>query len=354
MDTDALEQRARSLIEPMAYDYFAAGSDDEITARDNVEAWRRIRFLPHVLRDVSSVSTSAHLFGTDLPAPILIAPMAAQRLAHPEGERAMARAAAEAGTVMIVSTMATVAMEEVAAAAPGAPRWFQFYVHRDREMSADLVRRAADAGYEAVVLTVDLPVLGRRRKDEINRFELPEGMQMENLAVSIDSMHGSGLGEYSDAAFDPSLTFDDIEWVRSIADLPVIVKGVMRPDDADSCVAAGADAIVVSNHGGRQLDGVVATADALPPIVDAVAGRVPVLVDGGIRGGYDVARALCLGADAVLVGRPLLWGLAVGGARGAQAVLDELKSELTRSMALLGVTSVGDLDRSLLVSVART
>lgn len=248
---------------------------------------------------------------------------------------------------MVVSTMATVAMEEVASAAPDGHRWFQVYVHRDREMSGDLVRRAVDSGYEAVVLTVDLPVLGRRRKDEINRFELPEGMRMENLAISIDSMHGSGLGEYSDAAFDASLTFDDIEWVKSFG-LPVIIKGVVRADDAARCVDAGADGIVVSNHGGRQLDGVVATADALAAVVDAVSDRAKVLVDGGIRGGYDVAKALCLGADAVFVGRPLLWGLAVGGDEGAAAVLAEMTSEFTRSLALLGITDPQALDRTLI------
>jgi len=348
MDARDLEEQARTLISQMAFDYFVAGSDDELTLHDNVDAWARQRFMPHVLRDVSTVSTAAEVLGTEVSAPILIAPMAAQRMAHPEGELAMARAAAEAGTVMVVSTMATATMEDVAAAAPDAPRWFQFYIHRDREMSADLIRRAAAAGYDAVVLTVDLPVLGRRRRDDINRFELPDGMKMENLAVSIDSMHGSGLGEYSDAAFDPSLTPDDIEWVRSVCGLPVVVKGVLRADDADVCVRAGADAVIVSNHGGRQLDGVIATADALSAVVEAVGSQVPVLVDGGIRGGYDVAKALCLGATAVLVGRPALWGLAVGGADGVVDVLCELTSELSRSMALLGVTSVPALGADLL------
>jgi 4-hydroxymandelate oxidase len=348
VDVDALAARAQPLIDTMAYEYFAAGSDDEDTLRDNVEAWRRIRFLPHVLRDVSSVTTTANVLGTAVSSPILFAPMAAQRMAHPDGERAMAVAASEADTVMIVSTMATTSLEETAAAAPGASRWFQFYVHRDREMSADLVLRAVAAGYEAVVLTVDLPVLGRRRRDEINRFELPSGMRMENLAVSIESMQGSGLGEYSDAAFDASLSFDDIGWIRSLTDLPIVVKGVLRSDDAVASVQAGADAVIVSNHGGRQLDGVVASADALPAIVDALDNTVPVLVDGGIRGGYDVARALALGATAVLVGRPFLWGLAVGGSEGARGVFDEFASEFVRTMALLGVTSVDQLDRSLL------
>lgn len=348
MDVDSLRERARDLIDPIAFDYFVAGADDEATLADNRAAWGRIRFLPRVLRDVTAVSTATEVLGARLSAPILVAPMAAQRMAHHEGERAMARAAADVGTVMVVSTMATVTMEDVAVAAPGAPRWFQLYVHRDREMSADLVRRAAAAGYEAVVLTVDLPVIGRRRLDEINRFALPEGMRMENLAVSIDSMEGSGLGEYSDAAFETALTFDDIGWVRSIADLPVVVKGVLHPDDASDCVAAGADAVVVSNHGGRQLDGAIAAADALEAVAAAVGGRVPVLVDGGIRGGYDVARALCLGADAVMVGRPFLWGLAVGGAGGAAAVFTELAAELGRTMALLGVTAVDDLVPALL------
>ncbi len=347
MDVAALEARARPLIDSTAFDYFAGGSDDEITLRDNDAAWRKVRFLPHVLRDVAKVSTKTELLGTALDTPILIAPMAAQKLAHTAGETAMARAASEAGTIMVVSTMGTVSLEEIAANSD-APRWFQLYMHRDRGLSSDLAQRAAAAGYGAIVLTVDLPVLSNRRKDVANRFDLPEGMIMENLAVSIDSMHGSGLGEYTDEAFDPSLTPEDIGWIESVTDLPVIVKGVLRPDDAVIAVDAGATAVIVSNHGGRQLDGAIASADALPAIVDAVADRVPVLVDGGIRGGYDVAKAFCLGVSAVLVGRPILWGLAIDGAAGAKSVLDELTAELRRTLALLGVTSVSELDRSLI------
>ena len=347
MDVAALEARARPLIDSTAFDYFAGGSDDEITLRDNDAAWRRVRFLPRVLRDVATVSTKTELLGTALDTPILIAPMAAQKLAHADGETAMAHAAAEAGTIMIVPTMGTVSLEEIAATSD-APRWFQLYMHRDRSLSSDLVQRAAEADYQAIVLTVDLPVLSNRRKDVANRFDLPEGMMMENLAVSIDSMHGSGLGEYTDEAFDPSLTPEDIGWIESLTDLPVVVKGVLRPDDAAIAVDAGAAAVIVSNHGGRQLDGAIASADALPAIVDAIADRVPVLVDGGIRGGYDVAKAIALGASAVLVGRPMLWGLAIDGAAGAKGVLDELTSELARTLALLGATSVGRLDRSLI------
>jgi 4-hydroxymandelate oxidase len=348
MDVSALEARARRVLDPVAYDYFAAGADDGATLRDNEEAWRRMRLLPRVLRDVSQVGTGSSLLGTAMSAPILVAPMAVQRLAHDDGEAAMARAAAATGTIMVVSTMSTVTLEDVAAAAPDAPRWFQVYVHRDRGITTDVVGRAVAAGFEALVLTVDLPVVGRRRKDEINRFDLPAGMTVANLEVSLGAAHGSGLAEYSDAAFDRSLTFDDIGWLADLSGLPVVVKGVLRADDAVACVDAGAAAVIVSNHGGRQLDGAVASADALAPVVDALAGRAPALVDGGIRGGYDVLRALALGAAAVLVGRPLLWGLAVGGEDGAAEVMRELVSELERAMALCGATGLADLDRSLL------
>lgn len=347
MDVKALEARARQALSRSAYDYFAGGADDELTVADNEAAWRRVRLLPHVLRDVSSVTTTTELLGTPMSAPILIAPLAAQSLADDEGERATARAAARSDTIMVVSTMATVSLEDVAAAAPDSPRWFQIYVHRDRDLSEDLLRRAGVAGYEAVVLTVDVPVISRRRRDEVNRFELPEGMEMANLKASFESLHGSALAEYTESAFDPSLTPDDIGWIKSVVDLPVVVKGVLRPDDALLAVAAGADAIVVSNHGGRQMDGAVATADALPDVVDAVGDGVPVLVDGGIRGGHDVLRALAMGASAVLVGRPVLWGLAIGGEQGVADVLEELQTELTRAMALCGLASLDLVDRSL-------
>lgn len=349
MDVEALEARAKPLIaQESAYHYFAGGSDDERTLRDNIEAWARIRFLPHVLRDVSSVTTATEVLGTNLDTPIIVAPMAAQKLAHPTGERGMAEAAAAAGTVMVVSTMATTSLEDVAAAAPDAPRWFQFYVHRDRGLSSDLVSRAEAAGYEAVVLTVDVPVYSRRRREEIHRFELPDGVRMENVEAALKSVGGSALAEYTEFTFDPGLTFDDIGWIRSLTNLPVLVKGVLRADDAVASVEAGAAGVIVSNHGGRQLDGAIASADALPAVADAVGDRAALLVDGGIRGGYDVAKALCLGAQAVLVGRPMLWGLAVNGAAGAQSVLDELTTEFATTLALLGVTSPSALDLSLI------
>jgi 4-hydroxymandelate oxidase len=301
-----------------------------------------------VLRDVSSVSTAHDLLGVRIAAPILVAPMAFQRLAHPDGERAMARAAAHSGIPMVVSTMSTVTLEEVAAAAPESVRWFQFYVHRDRDLSRRLLERAEVSGCAAVVLTVDLPVVGRRRKDEANRFALPPGMTAANLEASLLSRTGSALSEYG--AFDSSLTPDLLEWIATVTGLPLFVKGVLRADDAMLVADAGAAGIIVSNHGGRQLDGAIATADALPAIAEAVQGRVPLLVDGGIRSGVDVLRALALGASAVLVGRPFLWGLAVEGEAGVEAVFTELRDELARAMALCGSRTIGEIDRSLVVA----
>ena len=275
--------------------------------------------------------------------------MAFQRLAHDDGEIGMARAAARAGTVMVVSTFATTSLEDVAAAAPAADRWFQLYVHSDRGLTADLVERAAAAGYRAIVLTVDAQMLGKRRRDERNRFALPEGFTAANLGRPMRSEGTEGSSLHADfaAAMDPSLSFSDLEWLAGLSDLPLVIKGILRADDAAACVEHGASAVAVSNHGGRQVDGAVATADALEPIVDAVADRVPVLVDGGIRGGSDVVRALSLGASAVLLGRPALWGLAAGGEDGAFGVLSELASETRSTMGLSGARRVADLDRSM-------
>lgn len=347
MDSARLEALARPKIDPTAFDYFAGGADDELTLGANEAAWRAIEFLPHVMRDVSEVDCRTTVLGCDLPAPVLIAPMAAQRLAHPDGEIAMARAAAASGTVMVVSTLSTTSLEDIAAAEPAAPRWFQLYCHKDRGITRDLLRRAREANYRAVVLTVDLPVVGRRRRDEINGFALPHDMAMVNVAVTLNRAEGSALAGYGDAAFDRTITPADLSWIAEASGMPVMVKGVLRPDDARAVVGEGAAGVIVSNHGGRQLDGAVATARALPAVTEAVAGRVPVLVDGGIRGGYDVVKAIALGAKAVLVGRPLLWGLAVGGAAGVSAVLEEFTSELLRTMALCGCAKLDHIERDL-------
>lgn len=354
MDLEQLQEQARAVMSPSGYGYYVGGADDEVTLADNVAAWGRMRLRYHVLRDVSKVSTETTLFGTPVSLPVLVAPTGYHKLAHEQGEAATARGAEAAGTIMCVSTLATTSLEDVAAAAPDAPRWFQLYVRKDREFSGELIERSVAAGYRALVFTVDLPVVGHRRRDEANAFTLPEGMQMANVRQEVPSGEGSGLVAYGAAELDPALTFDDIGWVKEHGgDLPVLVKGIVRGDDAVDAIEAGADGIIVSNHGGRQLDHAVATADALPEVIQEVQGRVPVLVDGGVRRGTDVVKAVALGAEAVLIGRPILWGLAAGGADGVRAVLDGFGEELERAMALCGVTSLEEISEDL-VTTART
>jgi 4-hydroxymandelate oxidase len=349
---DELEAAAAAVLEPAALDYFRGGADDERTLDDNIAAWRRLRLRPHVLRDVSVVDGSTTVLGTPVATPVLVAPTAFHRLASSDGESATAVGTAAAGSVMVLSTMSTQPLETVAAAAPDAARWFQLYVHHDREWTAALAKRAADAGYRALVLTVDVPVLGRRRRDERHGFGLPPGVSAAHTLGPIapaGTADGSGLATYLGAALDAALGFDDLAWLREVSGLPVVVKGVLRGDDARRCVDAGAAAVVVSNHGGRQLDSAVATADALPEVVDAVEGRAEVYVDGGIRTGTDVLKALALGARAVLVGRLAVYGLAVGGADGVADVIRALDDELRRAMALCGAARLSDLTPDLVV-----
>ncbi len=346
-----LEAIARTKIERTAWDYYAGGADDEVTLRENVAAYGRLRLLPRAFVDVSSVTLATTVLGTPIAFPVLVAPLACQRLAHPDGEQATARGAAASGTIMVVSTLATTRLEDVAAAAPDAPRWFQLYVYKDRGLTRSLVERAVAAGYRAIVLTVDTPRLGRRERDVRNAFTLPPGLELANFAGDVaktPSTEGaSGLASYASANLDDAVTWDDLAWLRSLSELPLAVKGVVRADDARRAVDAGARAIVVSNHGGRQLDGTIATIDALPAVADAIAGRAELYVDGGIRRGTDVLKALARGARAVLLGRPILWGLGAGGAAGVAGALALLRAELDHALALAGCPSVHDVPRDL-------
>jgi isopentenyl diphosphate isomerase/L-lactate dehydrogenase-like FMN-dependent dehydrogenase len=334
------------------WDYYAGGADDELTVRDNRAAYARRKLRPRVLVDVSRLDLGTTVLGIPVAAPVLIAPLAFQKMAHPHGEAGTARAAAAAGTLMIVSTLSTTRLEEVAAAAPGAPRWFQLYVYKERAVAAELARRAGDAGYRALVLTVDTPRLGRRERDLRNGFTLPHGLSMANfegaLAEGPDATPGaSGFGTYAAANLDTALTWNAIAWLRSMSSLPVVVKGILTAEDARLAVAHGAAAIVVSNHGGRQLDGTPATLDVLAEVVDAVGGTCEVYVDGGIRRGTDVVKALALGARAVLLGRPVLWGLAHAGDAGVARVLSLLFGEIEHALALCGRPGVHALGRDL-------
>jgi len=337
---DPLQQRARELLPDAAYDYFAAGSGQEHTLAANVAAWAELTLRPRVLRDVSHVDLSTTVLGEPVPHPILVAPTATHRLGHAEGELATACGAARAGSLMVIATRASVTLEAIAAAAPDAQRWFQVYVMRDRAWTRELVERAAAAGATALVLTGDTPYIGSKRHTRIGTLLVPDDVAMANRPSRAPIEQGDQQ--------DPSITFDTIGWLRELSGLPVIVKGVLRGDDARRCVDAGASAVVVSNHGGRQLDGAVATARALPEVVAAVSDEAEVYVDGGIRRGIDVLRALALGARAVLIGRPVLWGLITGGADGVAAVLDQLRDELHEAAALAGAATVAEITEDLL------
>ena len=325
------EQLAERKLDLNAHAYFAGGAGDEVTLRDNLAAFERRKLRPRVLVDVSSISTATTILGTDVALPILIAPLAMQRMAHPEGELATARAAAAAGTIMCLSTAATARPAEVAAAAPGAPRWFQVYVFVDRSETEALIAEAVESAFAALVLTVDTPYLGRRERDLRIDFKVPE-----HLTVTGDLFGGH---------FDTGLSWHDLEWLAGYS-LPVVVKGILTAEDARLACEHGAAAVVVSNHGGRQLDGVSSSLDALEEVVDTVDGRAEVLLDGGVRRGTDVLKALALGARGVLIGRAMVWGLAVAGEDGVMHVLQLLREEVELGLALLGCASPADVTRS--------
>ena len=318
---------------PLAY--YSGGACDERTLADNVAAFARYKLMPRVLVDVSNVDTATSVAGTAVSMPILVAPVALQRMAHPDGEPGMARAAADADTVMCLSTIATATPAEVAEAAPDAPRWFQVYSFKDREITRHLVDQALETGYKALVLTVDAPRAGRRERDFREHFTIPEGIDMPAVTAATGRTAGITVQEVF-GLVDDSLTWSGVEHIAKHSPVPVLVKGVHAPADARLAVEHGAAGVIVSNHGGRQLDNVPSAIDLLEPVVQEVGGETEVLVDGGIRRGTDVAVALALGARAVLVGRPALWGLAVGGEAGARRVLQILRDELELALALLG------------------
>lgn len=338
LDLDRLEARARERLPADVYDYYAGGAELETTLREATAAWRGWRLRPRVLRGVSTVELGTSLLGSGVRTPIGVAPWAYQAMATPEGELATARGAAVAGALMTVSTSATHALEEVRAATEG-PAWFQLYRLHSTAHTEDLARRAGDAGYRALVLTVDLPLLGRRLRDLRHGFALPADLRMANHPPA--GCERPGLRSLETATW----TFDDVARFGEISGLPVVVKGVLRGDDAVRCVQAGAAAVWVSTHGGRQADPVVPSAAALPEVVAAVGDEVEVYADGGLRAGSDVLTALALGARAVFLGRPVIWGLAAAGQAGVTAVLDGLTAELAHTMALCGLASVREVPR---------
>ena len=343
------EDAARERMERTAFEYYAGAACDERTLAANGDAFSRILIRPRVLVDVSRIDLATRVLGQSLAMPIMLAPTAFNRLAHPDGECAAARAAGSAGTLMVASTLSTCSLEEIAAVATG-PLWFQLYVYKDREVTRDLVARAEQAGFRALVLTVDTPLLGRRERDVRNRFALPAHLMMANFAaLTTDASRWgeqSSFSAYVHDLFDASLTWEAVAWLRSLTSLPVLLKGILTAEDARLAADHGADGIIVSNHGGRQLDGTPPSILALPEVAEAVEGRAEVFMDGGIRRGTDVLKALALGARGILIGRAYLWGLAADGESGVTAVLSLLRDELRLAMALAGRPTIASIDRT--------
>jgi isopentenyl diphosphate isomerase/L-lactate dehydrogenase-like FMN-dependent dehydrogenase len=332
------EELAAARLDAGAHGYFAGGAGDELTLRDNVAAFGRWQLRPRLLVDVGGCTTATTVLGQEVSMPLLVAPIAFQRAAHPDGEVAMARAAKDAGTIVCLSTISTTSPAEVAAT--GAPRWFQLYVFRDEGVTRDVIAQARDNGFTALLLTVDAPVRGNRERELRTGFAIPDDMHVASMGRG-----GVTPKEVGDM-ISPSLTWRDLERISAEARMPLLVKGILTAEDAILSVEHGAAGIVVSNHGGRQLDGVAATIDALPEVVEAVAGRLEVLVDGGVRRGTDVVKALALGARAVLAGRAPLWGLTVDGEAGARRVLELLREEIRVALQLVGATSPADVTRT--------
>ena len=350
------EDRARQLLPKMVFDYFASGAGAEITVRANRQDFDRLKLRPRALVGVAHRDQATTIFGQTIPAPIAVAPMAFQKLAHPDGEIAAVRAAGAAGSLFVASTMSTVRLEEIAAAATG-PIWFQLYVFKDRGLTKSLVQRAEAAGYSALQVTGDVPVMGLREADMRNHFHLPADFTVKNVE---EAGHGSlppgdaemGHALYTRCLFDAGLNWKDVEWLCGLTKLPVLVKGILRGDDAVKALDHGAKGVVVSNHGGRQLDTAISSIEALSEVGEALAGRGEIVIDSGIRRGTDVLKALALGAKIAQVGRPLIWGLALDGEAGARGVLTLLREEFDNAMALCGCRNVGEITRDLL-QVAR-
>lgn len=337
-----LEAAARATLDRDVYDWFAGGAGGERSVRGNEQAWDRWNLRPRVLVDVSHTTTATTVLDQSISLPVIVAPTAFQRCVHPEGELAMARGAAAAGTIMCVSTMATASFAAISDAAPSGVRWQQLYHLTDRGATRALAEMALDAGATAMVLTVDAPVRGRRDRPPGPAFTMPPPSSTPNVRAVLEPSAGDDL----EALVSRTLTWNDLDWMLAETGVPLVLKGILDPRDAAMACSAGAAGVIVSNHGGRQLDGTIAPIDALPEIVTAVDGRCEVLVDGGVRRGRDVAVALALGARAVLVGRPTLWALAVGGSDGVRSWLDGLAAEVLNTLMLLGATTPDAVERA--------
>ncbi|MDF1827142.1 MAG: alpha-hydroxy acid oxidase [Legionellaceae bacterium] len=346
-NTHDFEHEAKRILPSSIYDYIASGAYDEETLSNNKDAFKKIYITPRVLRGSTQTQTDISLLNHALPYPLFTAPTALHCLAHPSGEKATISALNELKLGMTLSTMSSVSLEEIAARA-NTPLWFQLYIHKDRSLTQNLIQRAEKSGFNALVLTVDVPIMGKREQDIRHQFKLPEGVSAQNLPDNYFNTHanqaqGSSIKNHADALFDATLTWDDIGWIKSLTTLPIIIKGIMRADDAMLALKHGASGIIISNHGGRQLDTMPATIDVLPDIADTIQRKMPILIDGGFRRGSDVFKALALGADCIMMGRPILWALAAHGVEGVKRLFEIYQDELKETMILCGCNTIEDI-----------
>ncbi|XP_075167325.1 hydroxyacid oxidase [Haematobia irritans] len=354
--TTDFEEEAHKIIDKNALDYYRSGAGEQFTLNLNREAFRRLRIRPRCLRDVSCMDTTCEIFGFKLKWPLGIAPTAMQKMAHPDGEGGNAKAAGDIGSVFILSTLSTMSIEDVAKVAPETCKWFQLYVYKDRSLTEQLLRRVEKANFKAIVLTVDAPIFGQRWADIRNNFSLPKHLRLANFETQSsqsDGVHSeegtSGINEYVASQFDATLTWKDVEWLVRNTYLPVIVKGILTAEDAILAREFGCSGVIVSNHGARQLDYVPASIEALPEVVKAVGHDLVVMLDGGVRLGNDIFKAMALGAQMVFVGRPALWGLGCGGTNGVKEMLQILKKDFDITMALAGCQKITDIEKSMVV-----
>ncbi|XP_034478210.1 peroxisomal (S)-2-hydroxy-acid oxidase GLO5-like [Drosophila innubila] len=348
------ELKANLKLEKNALDYYKNGAGEQVTVELNHEAYKRLRLRPRFLRDVSHLDVSCEIFGEHLQWPLGIAPSAMQKLAHPDGEIGMARAAGKAGSIYILSTLSTTSLEDLAAAAPETCKWFQLYIYKDRSVTEQLVKRAERSDFKALVVTIDTPINGDRRADAKNKFCLPPHLCLANFQGEmaqgvVSAMGGSGLNEYVASHYDPSITWKDIKWLQQLTHLPIILKGILTAEDAELARDHGCSGIIVSNHGGRQLDTAPATIEALPEIVAAVGKDLVVMLDGGIMQGNDIFKALALGAKTVFIGRPALWGLATNGQAGVEQLLSVMRDDFEITMKLTGCPTLADIKSTMVV-----
>ena len=336
------EEDAKLKIDPAVYDYIAGGAGSEQTLRNNEAIFSLVRIIPRMLVGVDMPDTGIELLGSRLSTPILIAPMAFHKLVHPEGEVATARAAKSQGIISIASTMSTINLEAIAPENPDLS-WFQIYVFKNRNITKNLIHRAQKAGYKALVVTVDVPQMGIRKRDIKNQFKLPAHLQPANFIDFNNKSTKETVISFTATTFDSKLTWDDITWLQSITTLPIIIKGILAPEDVKIALNYNVAGIILSNHGGRQTDSAVTALEMLPEAVNIIQGRIPLMIDGGIRCGTDVFKALSLGANAVLIGRPILWGLASGGQLGVQNIIDLLQKELVLTMQFCGCKNINEI-----------